>query len=286
MSREEKARSREAHRQVRSGAAGLKFQRKIRQKDSDPNEIDALLSLTEEIQEMNDGLPIFCILSSYNRPTGFPRALNSIKNQSYKNWTCYVMDDGSEFDIQKYCDDPRILLFQSNPSYKQRLSAPGFIIGINNALNEIAKLKKSGVIAYLCDDDWFYPNWFAKAAHFFELNKEIYVMYGIEMCLDFKGVGDLHSRGALRFPSYKETVHPGEKVDHCQVVHRTECIWNGLRWPMQFPGDRFFFEELAKHWRFTPHKALSSQKAYHVKALNSKDLWVKRHQVGLKGWRE
>ncbi|GAH40948.1 unnamed protein product, partial [marine sediment metagenome] len=128
--------------------------------------------------------------------------------------------------------------------------------------------------------------WFAKAAHHFQSNAGDYIIYGIQLCLTFPQVGVVTQRGPTRFPTAKETAKPGEKVDHCQVVHRTECIQEGIRWPLKFPGDRFFFDELVKQWRFVPIKTMAAQKAYHAKALNSKELWVKRHQIGLKGWRE
>ena len=230
-------------------------------------------------------MSIYIILVSYNRPKGLKRAINSILDQTYSNWKCFLMDDGSDFKVEEHCQDERILLFQSCPTIEERLDQPGYIEGINMALDLIVK-RKRGLIAYLCDDDWFYPTWLEEANSFLEKNLDKFIIFGKEMELPFENVGNPDSKGGIRFPPFEETQQPGQKVDHCQVIHRTDCIKDGLRWPAEFPSDRFFFDTLAKQWRFFPIDTMAVQKAFHPKALNSSMIWDKRFETKLSGWRE
>lgn len=229
---------------------------------------------------------VWCILSSYNRPKGLSRALNSILGQTHKNWKCLLMDDGSQFDVQVLCRDDRILLFPLNRPERVRLQIPGHIVGINAALDFLVQNKKGGIITYICDDDWFYPTWFQQVVSFFNAHSNCYVIYGKEMGLPYRAVGNPNAKGNLRFPSAGAARHPGEKIDHSQIAHKVECVEKGLRWPMKFPGDRFFFDALAKKYKFFPINTLASQKAFHPKALCLGRAWDVRLKTGLKGWRE
>ena len=228
---------------------------------------------------------IWVVLNSYNRPRGLKRALSSLTGQRDCNWTCLLMDDGSDFDVASLCADPRVRLFHASPTPQDRAEQVRYALAINEALDEIVGVADPGdPLCYLCDDDWFYPNWFEDLHAFFGRSPGVKVCYGREMALDFSQVGDPTAAGPVRFfPDGIRT--PGGYLDHCQVSHRVECV-KTLRWPLVFPADWHFFNLLHHRWEFYPLAVFAAQKAYHPKALNTEGVWADRYQKGLSGWRE
>jgi len=206
-------------------------------------------------------------------------------NQTHEDWRCYVMDDESDFDVRSLCTDKRIRFFHSGRSSEERHKVPGHILGINKALDLIAK-EPHGILTYLCDDDWLYPDWFQNIDLFFREKTDLFILYGRQLKLAYHKVGRSALKGKNWFPSFKAAQKPGEKLDHCQIAHRTECIADGLRWPLEFPGDRFFFDQLAKKWTFQPFDVMASQKAMHPKGLCLGGAWIRRNKEKLEGWRE
>jgi glycosyltransferase involved in cell wall biosynthesis len=56
------------------------------------------------------------VISTYNRAWSIERAIDSVLNQSYKNWELIIIDDGSTDDTEKilrkkYLENPKIKLF-------------------------------------------------------------------------------------------------------------------------------------------------------------------------------
>jgi orotate phosphoribosyltransferase len=87
------------------------------------------------------------ILPTYNRAKKIKKALDSIINQTYHNWTLFVINDGGE-DISKIVNkykDKRIKYYNI-----KHVGKPG-------ALNYGLKISNSPYISYMDDDDIIYP---------------------------------------------------------------------------------------------------------------------------------
>lgn len=93
-------------------------------------------------------------MTSYNYAEYLPEAIESVINQTYKDWELIIVDDGStdssvEIITEYYKKDPRIKLFQHEE-------------GVNKGLADSVKLgceKASGDwIAFLESDDKFTPD--------------------------------------------------------------------------------------------------------------------------------
>jgi glycosyltransferase involved in cell wall biosynthesis len=95
---------------------------------------------------------ISVVIPTHNRATLLPGALNSIQQQTYKNWEAIVVDDGSKDNTQQVVDalardDRRIRFIRQ---YKNR--------GAQVARNAGIRAARGEWIAFLDSDDVFLPN--------------------------------------------------------------------------------------------------------------------------------
>lgn len=221
------------------------------------------------------------ILTSYNRPKGLIQAIRSVINQTKKDWFLYIVDDGSDFDISgliKSFSDNRIRLLKFSPTPEDRLEHVRYALNINYALH----LSVCPYIAYLCDDDYFFPDWLEQAVRFLEADTDDrLIVYGKLKKVDYKSVSDLNSEGKVWF--IENVDNPLCKVDHCSVVHRRECL-KTTYWLDRFPADASFFYELSLHFKFHSLPVFAVQKGMHGKTLINQ--WQARFETGLEGLRE
>ena len=115
------------------------------------------------------------IVLSYNRPRMLAEALRSIRKADQ----VVIVDDGSDFDAAALLKDVKVdakdVVLMQNPglSHAERVSLPHVGKGINRAIRE----SSGGIIAYLCDDDLFHPDWLETLRDFFGKNAA-HVAYG------------------------------------------------------------------------------------------------------------
>lgn len=100
------------------------------------------------------------IIPTYNRYFLLGEALDSIVNQTYANWECIVVDDGSKDYTNElmnfYCSLPYKIKFHKRPkAYKK---------GANSCRNYGFELSQGDFIMWLDDDDYLDP---------FKLQKQI-----------------------------------------------------------------------------------------------------------------
>ncbi len=94
------------------------------------------------------------IIPAYNRGNLIAETLDSVLYQTYKNWECIVVDDGStdntEFVVGKYLkQDSRFSFYKRSPSY---------LSGGNGARNYGADLSKGFFLIFLDSDDLLLNN--------------------------------------------------------------------------------------------------------------------------------
>jgi glycosyltransferase involved in cell wall biosynthesis len=90
------------------------------------------------------------IIPTYNRWNFLPEAIKSVFNQTYTNWEMIVVNDGGqppEGKILDYLKDPRVRYIEHPRN-----------MGIASARNTALSNSSGNFIAYLDDDDIFYPN--------------------------------------------------------------------------------------------------------------------------------
>lgn len=100
---------------------------------------------------------ISVIISTFNRWELLKRAVESVLNQTHKEFECFVIDDCStdpEYTTEKLTDDSRVTLIRLPQNMREKYN-------MSNAQgmtrNEGLKLAKGKYIAFLDDDDWWEP---------------------------------------------------------------------------------------------------------------------------------
>lgn len=109
------------------------------------------------------------LVLSYNRPRLIRETLDSIVSQQYDNMTVWVLDDASDFDIEKCVSE----YAESNPKL-------GFVLRqapcttpeeratksrLAEAINEVsAQIGGGEIVHYICDDDILAPHWVSRSA--------------------------------------------------------------------------------------------------------------------------
>ena len=89
------------------------------------------------------------IIPTYNRAHLIADTLESILEQSYPNWECLIIDDGStdatKILIQRYCDSDKRIQYHQRPSNKPK--------GANACRNYGLQKAKGAYIVFFDSDD-------------------------------------------------------------------------------------------------------------------------------------
>ncbi len=122
-----------------------------------------------EILEYKDIPKVAVLMTTYNRRQSLADAIQSVVNQTYKDWNLILVNDGGEdlSDIVELFNDPRIKYYSIEN------------IGKPAALNFAIEKSKSKYIAYLDDDDQYLPNHFEVLVSYLENHKEYQFVYSI-----------------------------------------------------------------------------------------------------------
>ncbi len=218
-----------------------------------------------------ESLKISCILTSYNRPRMIRHALKSIADQSYKNYELLIFDDSTAFDIMEVVKEfkfPSLQVHHTKLSAEERKAKGRLGVNCNHGLY----LAQGDLVCFLCDDDYYYPDWFHHAAAFLghPNNKDKNVVFGAlsysknkDMEFPINGFGIWIDR----------PVHePGNVLDHNQVVHRRFAA--PFKWPEDFRSsvapDATYFNSLARAGHiFYPTPAYAVVKRQHSKNLQN-----------------
>jgi glycosyltransferase involved in cell wall biosynthesis len=111
------------------------------------------------------------IMPCYNQGVYLSQALDSVVNQTYQNWECIIINDGSEDNTenvaQQYCrKDNRIrYIYQENS-------------GVISARNNAIRTSRGGVILPLDADDYIAPEYLEKAVAVLEAEPLCKIVYG------------------------------------------------------------------------------------------------------------
>jgi glycosyltransferase involved in cell wall biosynthesis len=118
--------------------------------------------------EKKDGPAVSVIVPTYNRPQYLLMALTSVLQQSYRNLQVIVVNDGGEDvgDIINSFGDPRV-------KFINRKENRGKPYSLNEALNHA----DGKYIAYLDDDDIYYPNHIETLVNALEFQTDCQVAY-------------------------------------------------------------------------------------------------------------
>jgi len=139
---------------------------------------------------MSEYPKITIILATYNRAHLISETLVSIKNQTYQNWECIIVDDYSEDNSKEVIEefiknDDRFSYYLKTENYKKGLS------GTRNQGLDIAASKNAEYIQLFDDDDIMHPQKLElQLAPFFKNNQldltiSLYRKFDTDEMIDF-----------------------------------------------------------------------------------------------------
>lgn len=111
---------------------------------------------------------ISVILPVYNSGQYVGRAIQSVLNQTFRNFELIIVDDGSSdnsVSIIKQFSDPRIRLYLNKENF-----------GLSNARNLGVAVSNAPILAQFDSDGICYPNCFKKQLNFFKGHPKIGVL--------------------------------------------------------------------------------------------------------------
>lgn len=105
------------------------------------------------------------MIPAYNAEDSILRAIKSLSLQTYENWECIVVDDGSE--------DKTSQLVESIKDNRIKLITLKNNMGIGYARQVALEACKGEFIAMLDSDDWYYPNKLQSQINAFKKNSDV-----------------------------------------------------------------------------------------------------------------
>jgi len=163
---------------------------------------------------MDDKL-VSIIIPTYNRENILGRAINSVINQTYKNFELLIIDDASsdntESVIRGY-SDTRIKYFKNHRNS-----------GSNKSRNKGLKIANGDYIAFLDSDDEWLPQMLESQLHKFKENSDygcVYTLAGIKSGSKVDIAMDFNLDGYI----YKEALTQGYVSHMITLMVKRECF--------------------------------------------------------------
>ncbi|MFX3617797.1 MAG: glycosyltransferase family A protein [Sporolactobacillus sp.] len=205
-------------------------------------------------------IKVSIILTSYNKADYIARTLESMMNQSEKNFELFIMDDHSDQPtmdaIAPYLQDPRVFFYQSRvQSISERTEKTRYAVLINQAI----PLTRGEYITYATDDNVYEPDRLKKMSAELDRHPEKSIVYsGSETY--YLDEAEKVMRTMAR-PAKKVQWMAPCAIDHCSVMHRRSILEKikqafGSYWdedPGYYrTGDARFFWRLNHYYPFYP----------------------------------
>lgn len=183
------------------------------------------------------------IMPSYNKGEYIGKAIESILNQTFREWELIIIDDCSldnSIEVIRSYQDERIRFYE-NPSN----------LGIAGNRNKGLELAKGEYIALLDADDVSLPNRFEVEAAFLDTHPEIDVVFGGFQEIDEQGIIKETYFSPLKNPKYiKANLMVLDVIPNGSCMYRKEFINRyGIRYRDGYLGmdDYLFWVECSLH---------------------------------------
>lgn len=232
------------------------------------------------------------IVACFNQAKFLPECLHSLINQSYKEWECIIVDDGSTDRtaevISFFCStDKRFSTVYQNNS------------GVAAARNTGLKLAKGAFIQFLDGDDMLQSSKLESQVLFLQNNSIVDVVYGSSRYFyeDTKELFPIHYLGfSPTFELHYSDVHQQEVLlktnvcTNCAALYRSTILEKGIYFKnVQFEDWLFniacSFEKLIFHYAFFDNSFSlirmnpNSLMLKHLSTLQNNHFEVERNEI-------
>lgn len=123
---------------------------------------------------------ISVIIPAYNQSNYLGQTLDSVKNQSFDDWECIIINDGSTDNTDEIANryvqyDPRFKYIHQNN------------MGLSGARNTGLKLSRGSFICFLDSDDTLTPDMLEKTLAYLDNHPSVDIVYGAWDTIDENG---------------------------------------------------------------------------------------------------
>ena len=211
-------------------------------------------------------MKVSCILASYNRPNWVRQAIGSVAAQTHKDYQLIVIDDSTIFKVSDAVKEfplTEVKVVHFDVKTEDRRKKNRLSININHGL----KLATGGLVCYLGDDDYYYPDWFRSASDFFESAPSIHAGFG-KLRYTRSREREYPKEGEIRFFE-TPLKDPYCRLDHNQIIHRRftpPVPWDEALHTVSAP-DGLFMRAVGAKYPFHPIHAFAAVKRLHDKNL-------------------
>ena len=185
---------------------------------------------------------ISVVMSVYNGEKYLSEAIDSILNQTFKDFEFIIINDGSTDRsleiIQSYNDDRIVLINQKN-------------VGLAKSLNNGIAISKSDFIARMDADDIAYPERIQKQHKFLSSNPEYIIVGSNAKIIDKDGYFVYNSNLSTTDEEMKQKL-PSTPFIHPSVMFRKDIFYKAKQYPeyMLKAQDLILFNRMAKLGKF------------------------------------
>ena len=230
----------------------------------------------------------------YNRPKDLLLAINSIKNQSHKNWKLAFVDDGSDMpgkdiiinffeenDLKKIffyntgdtkeIKRQRVLDNPNTRGLKDKNAGHFFVPYFNSAMDDI----DFDIALFLSDDDYLDIDYLKKLNNFYSRRLDVNYSYSNLILFDQAEEGYVYSSKQNRFFCNLDIL-PHYNLDGSQVSWRKKCFTEGCKFPDYFHvyWDAEWFEVLYKKYGKCKYNNIFGQyKKFPHKSFYERKVW-------------
>lgn len=125
-------------------------------------------------------IKITIIMATYNRAHFIEETIQSIRNQTYENWECLIIDDGG---TDKTLDVIAPIL-KIDKRFKFYIRPDKFLKGLSSCRNFGLNLAKGDYIIFFDDDDIVHPNNLEFCLNGFSIEQVDFVHYKLQSFID------------------------------------------------------------------------------------------------------
>lgn len=147
------------------------------------------------------------IIPVYNASEFIESTLDSIKNQTFKNYEVLITNDGSTDNIEDVLKEYKRL----NPEFPINFVTQKNS-GVSSARNNAIFRAKGNYVAFLDQDDWWFPDKLEKIAAVLNRNVNVDVVYHKAISVGWGGVNIFLKPRALKEFAYFDLLFNGNKI--------------------------------------------------------------------------
>ncbi len=159
------------------------------------------------------------VIPVYNAADFIKKTLDSIKNQSYKIYEVLITNDGSTDSTEKVLKDYKRL----NPGFPLNFVTQENS-GVSTARNNSIFRSSGDYVAFLDQDDWWFPNKLERAAETLNSHEGIDVLYHEAIVVNWKKGSKSNRLGAIKEPLYLNLLFGRSKIGISTAVAKRDVL--------------------------------------------------------------